>query len=115
MIVVQTIKTSWTKASRGGGLAVARNRVPKKMWLQLPDKKKDIHWHEIQFSEENKFVTPLFEKFGSEAQDNHFGCDNAEIILNEDSVFLNYRYRTGAPYSIPRGVREVVGEGSGTF
>jgi hypothetical protein len=54
IIVVQTLETSWTKASRGGPAAARRNGTPKLLDLPalLPERSEhDVVWHAVRFGE----------------------------------------------------------------
>lgn len=97
MIAVQTISTSWTKASRGGSLATMRSRVPKRLPLKMPNEFTDLVWHSIAYSERNKFADPVAVRVVANCEDNRFGCRNAEVELHDDLAILTYRYQTGAP------------------
>lgn len=64
MIAIQTIGTTWTKASRGGELAVMRGRVPKAMLLQSPSDFPDVLWYRVGFGERitlNPYAPPKTE------------------------------------------------------
>ena len=58
LVVVQSVSTRWTKASRGAPSAAVRNATPEVLSLpQLPHSDDAaVLWHEVQFEE------PLFER-----------------------------------------------------
>ncbi len=97
MIAVQTITTSWTKASRGGTLATLRSRIPRQLPLQLTDDFPPLLWHSVAYSERNQFEKPIAIHIATQCNNNRFGCINAEIELHNDYAILMYRYQTGAP------------------
>lgn len=97
MIAVQTISTTWTKASRGGSLATMRSRVPNRLPIKMPPDLTDLVWHSIAYSERNKFANPVAVRVSTNCENNRFGCRNAELELHEDFATLIYRYQTGAP------------------
>ena len=97
MIAIQTITTSWTKSSRGGHLASARNRIPKQLPLPLTNESMSLLWHAVAFSEHNEFTQPVSVNVTTHCANNRFGCTNAEIELRDTSAILMYRYQTGAP------------------
>jgi len=97
MIAVQTITTNWTKASRGRELATLRNRVPRQLPLRLPPGRPVLVWHDVLFSERNRFAGPFSEAVKTSAEDDRFGCSNVEIAIHHDAATLTYRYQTGAP------------------
>ena len=62
LIVIQSICTSWTKASRGGANATARNRTPDA--LELPafvpsSSQKSVLLHTVIYSEQHHFQQPI--------------------------------------------------------
>ncbi len=65
MLIVQRITTEWTKASRGGSGAAARNAVPDALPVPAPaDPASDRLLHDVQFPEGEQFdgqasMTPL--------------------------------------------------------
>ena len=97
MIAVQTIKTTWTKSSRGGSLATLRSRIPKQLPLRLIDGFPPLLWHSVVYSEHNRFTEPFAINVTTDCDNHRFGCVNAEIELHDDSATLTYRYQTGAP------------------
>lgn len=97
MFAVQTIHTTWTKNSRGGDLAVLRNRVPTRAPLRLSANPSGIVWHSLSFGEQNKFNSAIADKLNKPNKDNQFGCNNIFVQLNDTSATLTYRYRDGAP------------------
>ncbi|MEM7372861.1 MAG: hypothetical protein AAF587_29840 [Bacteroidota bacterium] len=54
-IIIQSIRTDWTKKSRGHPHATPRNRVPEKLDLDLPDREGGIWLSDIQFHEFSNF------------------------------------------------------------
>ena len=61
ILVVQEIKTSWSKASRGGTAAIGRNAVPEIARLPRADKCKSARsalYHSLLYVESNGFVNP---------------------------------------------------------
>jgi len=97
MILVQTIATSWTKASRGGRLAELRSRVSKQLPARIVDDSAPVIWHAVEYSERNDFAEPCSVNSTTHMPNNRFGCSNIEIELRQDFAVLTYRYQTGAP------------------
>ncbi len=97
MIAIQTIGTTWTKASRGGELAVMRSRVPKLLPLKSHSDLPDVLWHKVGFGETNRFESPLVNEVTSHVENNRFGCRNIYIDWTDCAATLTYRYHSGAP------------------
>ena len=100
MIAVQTIKTTWTKAARGGEGAALRSCIPKALPLDIPEQFPSLIWHSVHFSEVNSFKAPCLNDIRTSALNEQFGCANIEIKLGNNSAILTYRYQAGAPARI---------------
>ena len=61
ILLVQMIRTTWSKASRGGAAAAARNAVPETCRIPhlLPPAEPVTVVHTLEFAEINQFVSPL--------------------------------------------------------
>lgn len=95
MIAIQTIKTTWTKASRGGKLAERRNRVPNTLPLTIPEDFPSIIWHSVQFSERNEFATPCVNERRTHEAEELFRYAKVEILLQEKAAVLTFIYQSG--------------------
>ena len=96
VIVVQEICTSWTKASRGGENAAARNAVPKVVTLPVQQITEDnivlIH-HRLAYEEENGF-SPR-EKIHINPTMRPFAVGGVTIGYSEDEANAVFRYDRG--------------------
>lgn len=63
--IIQTIRTDWTKRSRGQPQATLRNQVPDRLPLDLPDKEEGVWLSEIRFHEFSAFQNPRKKAFKS--------------------------------------------------
>ena len=97
MVVVQTIRISWTKNSRGGALAESRNRVPKSFRIPNPAGSGEIIWHHKLITEEKSFDQTDPGIVRLHVPNERFGTRCAEIAVDHNSAKLTYRWRDGAP------------------
>jgi len=109
MIVVQEIITAWSKHSRGGLPAAARNAVPETYPLAslpvLPPEAACLH-HTIVFLEANDFEHPE-EQITSYTLTNEYRIGCVSIALTGEPVQVTYTYDMGcggAPgrYGLPQ-------------
>jgi len=101
LIAIQCICTIWTKASRGGANAVARNCTPGAFELpfsapQYPD---DVFLlHEVIYTEDNCFQYPLEKHMQRKRTDPcWYNCLRFSPSENALSVTLEWERNTGAP------------------
>jgi len=104
LVIVQEIKVSWTKKSRGGEGSVQRNTVPEVFILPpvQPVKYDDVLIHQqIRFGESNDFDMPngelKTEKFEVNTR-SEFGC--LSLRFKPAQLEIQYKYGwscTGAP------------------
>ncbi|MDQ2714573.1 MAG: hypothetical protein M3Z08_06675 [Chloroflexota bacterium] len=101
LVVIQSICTIWTKASRGGESASARNRTPEVCKLPvaaLPLLDKNFLLYEVVYSERGHFQHPI-EKLELEARTDPFRYDCLKLLLDENAlrVTLEWERSEGAP------------------
>jgi hypothetical protein len=109
MILVQEIITTWTKRSRGGPLAAARNAVPETYPLAslpvLPPQAACLH-HTIVFGEANDFAHPKEQVISyTPREELRFGCVSITPIGDQVQVIYTYDMGCGgAPqrYGLPQ-------------
>lgn len=105
LIVIQSICTIWTKASRGGASALARNRTPDAVKLpssvlQCSD---DVFLlHEVIYTENNHFRQPL-ERQVQQRQTNPCRYNCLQFLSGENalSVTLEWERSEGVPRRSP--------------
>ena len=96
ILIVQTICSSWTKASRGAPGAVARNTVPECLPISLPNTDLDdlqVLYHEIFFEEVTGFQSQKEHISVNPAIYPPHGCIKVERIAKE--VHVTYKYNSG--------------------
>ncbi|GHO89393.1 hypothetical protein [Dictyobacter formicarum] len=101
LVVMQSICTIWTKASRGGISAQARNRTPEALelpTLAFPYPEQDLLLHTAIYTERDSFQRPR-EKFEQQEQANPFwyNCLKLEICENTLSTTFEWEQKTGMP------------------
>jgi hypothetical protein len=100
LIVLQRIGTIWTKASRGGAAATARNATPEVM--ELPPLASapaaGFMLHDIAYREADNFQSPS-EKFEQSSQSDPFQHDCLELAMSDRAlaVTLAWEQARGAP------------------
>ncbi|SRR6266487_3351436 len=108
LVVIQSIFTNWTKASRGGSNASARNRTP--LALELPAfpfllLKEQVLLHEVVYDEHDHFQRPR-EKWEQQELAHPFWWDCLAFTLEENllHVALEWELSRGAPrrFAFPR-------------
>jgi hypothetical protein len=100
IVIVQSIKSVWTKQSRGGRLAVARNMVAEALAVPLRGLSADERFifHSIVYDESNHFAAPVINSVGVvESLRLLTGCVQIERV--DGRVLARYEYdtRCGAP------------------
>ncbi|NNJ25275.1 hypothetical protein LzC2_13450 [Planctomycetes bacterium LzC2] len=100
-MIVQHIDVGWTKASRGGPGAVARNCVPEALLLP-PDRPRydGLHTtrlHQVRFGERNGFAAPLTESLEALGAEAAVRLGNAMISRSGSDVTLQIDWRAGVP------------------
>ena len=97
MIVVQTIRVSWTKKSRGGHLAELRAQVPTVFAVPDPADSRQLVWHDVKLSEEDQFSLPREGELKTQPLNERFGTRCAFIDEATCPASLTYRWTNGAP------------------
>jgi hypothetical protein len=101
ILIVQTIRSTWTKISRGAPGAISRNTVPECLPISLPNMDlKDLRvlYHEIAFEEKTGFQLPKEYIFINPGIVPQQGCITVERIANKVNVTYKYhRSLGGAP------------------
>jgi hypothetical protein len=111
LIVIQGICTIWSKASRGGFGALARNRTPETVELpfsafQVPDNV--FLLYEVVYTENDHFQQPLERQMQQKRTDPcWYNCLRFLPSENTLSVTLEWERSEGAPWrSSPCAVRQ---------
>jgi hypothetical protein len=114
ILIVQIIRSYWTKASRGAPGSIARNTVPECLPIPLQQVNAQgirVLYHEIVFKEATGFQTPDERISIDPAIYPRHGCTTVERIAK--TVCANYKYHHcgGAPdrSSLKRVVKADVG------
>ncbi|MBA2284505.1 MAG: hypothetical protein H0W02_03380 [Ktedonobacteraceae bacterium] len=101
LVIIQSIQTIWTKASRGGDRASARNRTPEACKLpaqvcSFPDTV--FLLHQVVYSEHDLFQHPV-EKLELEARTEPFRYDCLKLLLAENTLRITVEWERseGAP------------------
>ncbi|MDX6694520.1 MAG: hypothetical protein QOF02_2123 [Blastocatellia bacterium] len=101
IVIVQSIKSVWTKKSRGGKLAGLRNAVAESFTIPLQNltSNESFIFHAIVYDESNNFVSPVINSVGViEGARLETGCVRVEQASGR--VLVSYEYsgaRCGAP------------------
>jgi hypothetical protein len=103
IVLVQTIVTHWSKASRGSPSAALRRRVPLVMPVPdlpaRPDEGRVLH--RAHFGEVNQFRQPVIEAVRIEPPDLPFLPDDEHVVLDwepdGDGLRVGLTWRDGAP------------------
>lgn len=101
ILIVQTIRSSWTKASRGAPGAIARNTVPEYLPISSPNIDPidlQVLYHEIAFEEATGFQSPKERIYINPTIYPPSGCITVERIGREAHVTYKYSGVGGAPY-----------------
>jgi hypothetical protein len=96
VLIVQTIRSTWTKVSRGVPGAIARNTVPECLPISLPKmdlKDLQVLYHEVAFDEATGFQSPMESIYINPTIYPQYGCTTVERIERE--VHITYRYNSG--------------------
>ena len=104
IIVLQSICTSWTKASRGGGeLSTARNRTPEALTIPAcTDTEAGEHLlllHECGYGEHSRFQQP-FEKWSVRELETPYRYKCLKLSLVDDSAEATLEWER--LYGVPR-------------
>jgi hypothetical protein len=101
LIVIQSICTSWTKASRGGINASARNRTPEAVELPLLSASfpKDVFLlHSVMYSEHHHFQQPIQWLEQKELTDPFwYDCFKLSLVENTLSIMMEWERSKGMP------------------
>jgi hypothetical protein len=112
MLIIQEIKTFWTKASRGAPGAIGRNSVPES--LLVPLNKANVRpmdriiEHIVHYSEYEGFANPWESVYTYKISESlRFGCVNlllgeqyAEVIWRYDPGYIGAPGRDGPPKKV---------------
>jgi hypothetical protein len=99
MVLIQEIRSVWSKASRGGAAAASRNSVPEAVRFPMDRSKAAAHkiFHQsLIYGETNDFAEPL--KSGMVESSSHLiiiGCVRIEVTSEHVMVAYEYDYRCG--------------------
>ena len=101
LIVIQSICTSWTKASRGGDNASARNRTPEALELPslvVPSSENIFLLHEVMYSEHHHFQQSI-QRFEQREQINPFRYNCLKLVFIENALHVKMEWERsqGAP------------------
>jgi hypothetical protein len=111
IVIVQSIKSVWTKNSRGGRLATLRSAVPEALALPFRGGSPQAAFilHEVVYHESNNFSKPLTDSLKTvQSLSLEVGC--VTIERNEESVVVKYEHglRCGAPVRFGEGGQEAL-------
>jgi hypothetical protein len=99
MVVIQEIRTVWSKASRGGAAAALRNAVPETALLHadgLQSAARRIFRQLLVYGEANDFAGPVkSEVVWSVADSISAGCVKVGVSAGRITVTYEYDYRFG--------------------
>lgn len=99
MILIQEIRSVWTKASRGGESAARRNSVPEAAPLPALGSKstRDKIFHQILvYVEANDFAAPVKSEFAEyESESIIVGCVKIHVAPERLVVAYEYDYKSG--------------------
>ena len=101
LVLLQSICTIWTKASRGGASATARNGTPDALEspaLAFPLTEGRFLLHEVVYTERDHFQHPM-EKLEPREQTDPFWYDCLQLSLNNQilTVMLEWERSEGVP------------------
>jgi hypothetical protein len=101
-IIIQNICTSWTKASRGGINASARNRTPE-AWklpaLPIPSSENALFLHEIVYGEQDLFQHPI-ERLKQREITNPFRHDCFKFSFQGNTLRITFEWERS--YGVPK-------------
>jgi hypothetical protein len=103
-VLVQRIKTVWTKKSRGGRLASLRNAVPEALAVPFEGRRGAAGFviHEVVYHEADEFGGPLSVSLKEFAGDRlEVGC--VTVRLSGDDVVVEYLHSYGGGAPVRRG------------
>ncbi len=99
MILIQEIRSVWTKASRGGAGAALRNSVPEAAIFPAVGSKSaadKIFHHRLLYAEANDFAAPVRSEIAEHEHGSiSVGCVKIEVSLEKLIVAYEYDYRCG--------------------
>jgi hypothetical protein len=99
MILIQEIRSIWTKASRGGAAAAVRNSVPEVALFPMIGSKSMAHQilrQLIVYGEINDFAEPLKSEITALASDSiSIGCVKIKVSSKQLVVAYEYDYKSG--------------------
>lgn len=105
ILLVQRLRTCWTKASRGGAGAVLRNRVPEIAEVPpqcLRPEGAGYVLHELTFVERDDFAAPQ-ESLEIHGEREPFSVGCVRITRGLEAVTLEYRWDRGCAGAPERG------------
>lgn len=99
MVLIQEIRSIWSKASRGGAAAALRNSVPEAVPFPIIKSRPAAHkvFHQILvYGEANAFAEPLKSESREPAADlTDIGCVKIRVSPERVIVSYEYDYRCG--------------------
>ena len=110
IVLIQEIRTIWSKASRGGAAAARRNSVPEAALFHTTASHSAAHklFHQLLvYGEANDFAEPLKSETSELISDSiGVGCVRVEASAGRVDVVYEYDYRCGGlpPRRSKRGV-----------
>lgn len=101
LVIVQSICTTWTKASRGGTGAALRNRTPEALELPVissPSAHNLFLLHEVEYSQQNHFQQPYVKLRQKELIDLvRYNCLQLSPAEDALAVTLEWERSEGVP------------------
>ena len=122
MVLIQEIRSVWSKVSRGGGAAALRNSVPEAALFPAVKAKPAAHQifhHLVVYGETNDFARPVKSESVELAKSfADIGCVKINVLSERVTVAYEYNYKCGGlpPRQIRPGVNvreEVIVEPGG--
>jgi hypothetical protein len=99
MVLIQEIRTAWTKASRGGAAATLRNRVPEAAIFPAVESKPaadKIFHHRLIYGEADDFAAPVKSETAEAESDRiTIGCVKIEVSPEKLVVAYEYDHKCG--------------------
>jgi hypothetical protein len=107
IVLIQEIRSIWSKVSRGGAAAALRNSVPEAALFPTIKAKPAAHQifhHLVVYGEANDFAVPVkSESVELATSSNDIGCVKINVLSERVAVAYEYNYKCGG--LPPRQVR----------
>jgi hypothetical protein len=98
MILIQSIHTIWTKASRGGRMAALRQRIPRRLPLPEWGGSPALLWHSVEFAEVAGFSAPVHRSIKAvTGEELERSLDLSVVLREQGEVEFTFRASPGAP------------------